>query len=84
LIYSLTQSPRSRSKQILKIIKNGAKTKELHAVVEFAHEFGGIQYTIERAEYFSKLALQALESLPYSPSKESLTSFVNYVMERSK
>ena len=84
LIYSLTQSPRSRSKQILKIIKNGAKTKELQAVVEFAHEFGGIQYTIEKAEYFSKLALQALEPLPYSPSKESLTSFVDYVMERSK
>ncbi len=84
LIYSLTQSPRSRSKQILKIIKNGAKTKELQAVVEFAHEFGGIQYTIEKAEHFSKLALQALEPLQYSPSKESLTSFVDYVMERSK
>lgn len=84
LIYSLTQSPRSRSKQILKIIKNGAKTKELQAVVEFAHEFGGIRYTIEKAEYFSKLALQALEPLPYSPSKESLTQFVDYVMDRTK
>ena len=84
LIYSLTQSPRSRSKQILKIIKNGAKTKELQAVVEFAHEFGGIRYTIEKAEHFSKLALQALEPLPYSPSKESLIQFVDYVMDRTK
>ena len=84
LIYSFTQAPRSQSKQILKIIKNGAKTKELQHIIEFAHEFGGIQYTIEKAEYLSRLALEALEPLSPSPSKESLGRFVGYVMERSK
>jgi octaprenyl-diphosphate synthase len=84
LIYSFTQAPRSESKQVLRIIKNGAKTKDLLNVIEFAHSFGGIDYTTKKAQQYSALALQALEPLPYSPAKEALTSFVDYVMERSK
>ena len=84
LIYSFTQAPRSETKLILKIIKDGAKKKELQNVVEFAHSFGGIEYTTKKAERYSALALQALEPLPYSPAKGSLTNFVDYVMERSK
>ena len=84
LIYSFTQAPRGQSKSILRIIKNGASKKELQNVVEFAHEFGGIDYTTKKAEQYSGLALSALDILPYSPAKEALSSFVDYVMERSK
>lgn len=84
MIHSFTKASRSESKSILKIIKNGAKTKELQHVIEFAHEFGGIAYATEKAEHYSAIALNALEALPYSPSKESLVSFVDFVMERNK
>jgi octaprenyl-diphosphate synthase len=84
LIYSFTQAPRGETRQILKIIKNGAKKRELQNVIEFAHSFGGIDYTIRKAQEFSARALQALESLPYSVAKEALTNFVDYAMERSK
>ena len=84
LIYSFTQASRSQSKQILRIIKNGASKKELQNVVEFAHEFGGIEYTTQKAQHYSSLALAALEPLPFSAAKESLTKFVDFVMERSK
>jgi octaprenyl-diphosphate synthase len=84
LIHSLSQAPRTQAKQIIKIIKNGAKSKELQSVVEFAHEFGGIDYTMKKAEHYSSRAYQALESLAYSPAKESLESFVGFVLERSK
>ncbi len=84
LIYSFTQAPKSESKQVLKIIKNGAKRKELNFVVEFAHEFGGINYAEMKAQEYSSLALASLEALPSSPAKEALTSFVDYVLERSK
>src|SRR5262249_38176891 len=40
LIYSFANAPKAQSKAILKIIKNGAKRKELQQVVEFAHEAG--------------------------------------------
>ncbi|MBI1806716.1 MAG: polyprenyl synthetase family protein [Ignavibacteria bacterium] len=84
LIYSFTQAPRGQSRQILHIIKNGARKKELQHVVEFAHEFGGIEYTVKKAQHYSSLALAALEPLPLTPAKESLTKFVEFVMERSK
>jgi octaprenyl-diphosphate synthase len=84
LIYSFTQAPRSQSKQVLRIIKDGAKKKELQYVVEFAHEFGGIDYTTKKAQQYAGLALEALDALPYSPAREALTKFVDYVMERSK
>lgn len=84
LIYSFTKAPRSQSKQMLKAIKNGASKKELQNIVEFAHEFGGIDYAASRAEEYSSLARQALEALPPSPSKDSLMTFVSFVMERTK
>jgi octaprenyl-diphosphate synthase len=84
LIYAFTQAPRGTTKSILRIIKNGASNKELQYVVEFAHEFGGIEYTTQKAVQYSQLALNALEALPYSPAKEALTHFVDFVLERSK
>jgi len=84
LIHSLAEAPRSEGRHILHIIKNGAKRKDVQAVVEFAHSYGGITYTIGRAEHYSKLAADALDILPSSPAKEALTGFVQFVMERSK
>ena len=84
LIHSLSKAPRSQSKHIINIIKHGANRKELNAVIEFAHEFGGIDYSISRAKHYSSIALEALEPLPPSSSKESLTAFVDFVLERKK
>ena len=84
LIYSLEKASRSERKTVLRIIRNGASRKELQHVVEFAQEFGGIEYTVKKAEEYSALALQALEALPPSPAKDSLTQFVDFVLERSK
>ncbi|MBI4547064.1 MAG: polyprenyl synthetase family protein [Ignavibacteriae bacterium] len=84
LIHSFSKAPRSQSKSILRIIKDGASKKNLMEIVEFANEFGGIDYTTSKAQQYASSALEAIEPLPYSPAKESLTQFVDYVMERSK
>ncbi len=84
LIHSLAQAPRSESKQILRMIKNGAKKKELREVVEFAHAFGGIDYAMRKAEEYSLRAREALAPLAVSPAKESLIRFVDFVRERRK
>lgn len=84
LIHSFTMAPRSQSKQILKIIRSGASKKELQNIVEFAHEFGGIDYATKRAEEYSDIAREALQPLPPSPSKDALVEFVSFVMERTK
>ncbi len=84
LIHALAQAPRSESKQILRMIKNGAKKKELREVVEFAHAFGGIDYAMRKAEEYSLRAREALAPLAVSPAKESLIRFVDFVRERRK
>jgi len=84
LIYSLARAPRGHSREILKVIKNGAGKKDLAKVVAFAHEHGGIEYATRKADEYSSLAYEALGKVEGSPAKTSLTSFVSYVLERTK
>ena len=84
LIYAFTKAPRNQSKHILSIIKNGTKKKSLQEVVEFAHTYGGIDYTIKKAEQYSARALEAIRSIHPSVARDSLVQFVEYVFERSK
>ncbi|MFI5251365.1 MAG: polyprenyl synthetase family protein [Bacteroidota bacterium] len=84
LIHSLSKAPRNQAKQMLRAIKNGANRKELVELVDFAHEYGGIDYARMKAQEFSSRALDALEPFEHSPAKDSLTKFVSYVLERSK
>ena len=84
LIYALTQAPKSQGKSILKIIRKGASKKDIQEVINFAHEFGGIDYTTKKGEYYSSLAFDAIKPLPDSPAKESLINIVDFFLERSK
>ncbi len=84
LIHAMKQAPSRESKQILHIIKNGAGKKELRRVVEFAHAYGGIDYTQQRGAHYSALALKAIEPLAPSPAKESLVNVVDFFLSRSK
>jgi octaprenyl-diphosphate synthase len=84
LIHAISQAPRGQSKKILSIIRNGPTRKELNGILEFAREFGGIDYATRKAEHYSALAHEALRALPPSPSREALEQFVGFVLERSK
>ncbi len=84
LIHAFGKAPRSQSRHILRIIKNGAKSKEIQEVIAFAHEFGGIEYASQKAQEYSERAAEAIEFLSPSEAKDSLNGFIGYVMERSK
>ncbi len=84
LIYAFTQAPRERTKKVLKAIKDGPSGRDVHQIVEFAHEFGGIDYATRRARDYSDAAREALSVLPASAAKDSLTAFVTFVLERTK
>ncbi len=84
LIYSLQQAGKSESKKIMKIIKNGAAGKEIQYVVDFVIRNGGIAYAEERSHDFGNQARENISIFPDSDAKQSLLSFVNFVMEREK
>lgn len=82
LIHALTQAERKDAKHVLKIIKNGAKQKDVEWVVNFVEEHGGIDYAVSKAEEYATRARQNLASLPETDAKESLLMFVDFVTER--
>jgi octaprenyl-diphosphate synthase len=82
LIHALTHGSRSDAKQAIRIVKNGAKQKDIHWVMDFVKSAGGIDYAIARARNFSDLARNDLSLLPDSPSKHALLEFVDFVTER--
>jgi octaprenyl-diphosphate synthase len=83
LIYALQNSNRHEATQALRYIKKGAKQKEIAWVLDFVRENGGIEYSSRKAEEFSALAINSLDSFPDSPAKQSLFQFVSFVIERS-
>jgi octaprenyl-diphosphate synthase len=82
LIYALSKGSRSDAKQALRVVKNGARRKDVQWVIDFVKSAGGIDYAIGKAGEYSSLARNDLESVPNSPSKEALLHFVNFVVER--
>ncbi|MCI0708271.1 MAG: polyprenyl synthetase family protein [Ignavibacteriae bacterium] len=83
LIHALSISEKKAARQALKIIKNGAKGKDVSWVVDFVEANGGITYASAKAEEYAALARQNLAGLPQSKAKEALLQFVDFVMERN-
>ncbi len=84
LIHSLSKAPSGQRREIIRIIKNGARKKDLMKVIDFTHEYGGVDYTVKKANEYSRQAQEILQSLPQSPSKDTLLHFIDFVMERKK
>jgi geranylgeranyl pyrophosphate synthase len=68
----------------LQKIKRGAEGKDLDFIISFVRAYGGTEYAVQKAEAFSTRAIDCLKPLPESPAKQSLVTFVRYVMERAK
>ena len=85
LIYSLEQSPNSKKRHILSIVRNKKKTKaEITEVIEFVSEYGGMQYAELRMNQFRDKALAILDSYADSEVKDSMKEFVFYTTTRNK
>ena len=82
LIHALSKATRGEAKEALRIIRNGAKQKDIRWVIDFVNRMGGIDYAVERAQYYSDLARTDRASLPDSDAKKALLEFVDFVMER--
>ncbi|MGD0339179.1 MAG: polyprenyl synthetase family protein [Bacteroidota bacterium] len=84
LIHAIQQSQKNEGKRIVRLIKNGASTKEIQSVIDFVQTHGGIEYAMQCARQFGKHAREALASLPPSDAKKSLDAFIDFVIERKK
>jgi len=83
LIYALHQSGRKESQQALRLVKSGAKNKDLAWIIDFVRNNGGIDYSLGKAEEFAANACACLSSFPDSAVKRSLLQFARFVIERN-
>jgi octaprenyl-diphosphate synthase len=85
LIHALEQSPNSKRKQILGIVKNRKKSKsEIYEVISFVSDYGGMEYAELKMNQYRDKALAILDAYADSVVKESLKEFVHYTTSRKK
>ncbi len=82
LIYALKNSDRKEARQALRIVRHGAKKRDVEWIVEFVQQNGGIEYARGKAEHYARMARQNLAGIPDSPARDALMLFVDFVMER--
>lgn len=68
LIYSLANSPKNKANQIMKLIKGDSKIK-FDEVYNFVNEFGGIEYTNSKTDYYCSAAKKSIAEYPIPMSK---------------
>jgi octaprenyl-diphosphate synthase len=85
LIHALEQSPGSKKRHILSIVKNKKKTKsEINEVISFVSDYGGMDYAELKMNQYRDKALAIIDSYPDSDVKNSLKEFVQYTTSRKK
>jgi len=84
LIYALQQSTPKERRWVKNIIKKHHKNrKRVRELIDFVKQKGGLSYAISQMHSYRDRALALIEPLPESPTKESLTRMVAYVIDRS-
>ncbi len=85
LIYTLNNCTKKEKKWLIHSVKKHNRNKKrVKEVIDFVKENGGIEYSIQKMKEYQTKAFDILNTYPDSPYKESLSTLVNYVIEREK
>lgn len=85
LIHALNTSTRSEKRHIINLVKNHShESDKVREVVQFAKEKGGLEYTMNKMNFYKDEALQLLQTLPGNDSREALESLIHFVTDRNK
>lgn len=82
LIYALKQAPRKEADLIVKIIRKGAKKRDVREVIDFVYKYDGITFAENAALQYAQEAKSLLGILPPSESRSALISLVDFIVER--
>lgn len=83
LLYAFENSEHSEKKQVIRMLKNGVKHREVNQIIEFIVQRNGIKKAQEKAIFYKNLALQELDKLPATEAREVLTELAEFVVQRS-
>jgi octaprenyl-diphosphate synthase len=85
LIHALSNADRSTRKAILSRLRKSKRSqKAVEEVIQFANEYGGIDYATQKMNEYKDKAIAALESFPESIYRDALVDMANFVVNRKK
>jgi len=85
LIHALENGSSWDKAHIIKLIKsNNISSREIQEVIDFAMENKGFEYSVEKMNSYKEEALSLIRDYPDNEAKRSLTSLVDYVINRDK
>lgn len=85
LIYTLNNCSEKDKSWLINSVKRHNKDKNrVKEVIDFVNNNGGIEYTVAKMKDYQKKALNLIDDVADSPSKDSLITLVNYVINREK
>lgn len=85
LIYALSKADAREKRRIKQLVKKSEKKPKVVAeVIDFVKTSGGIEYTMEKMNFYHSKANTILDSLPCSKYKTSLQLLVQFTIDRVK
>ena len=85
LIYALQQVDEEAKSAIKKMVDlSDISIEDIHTIIDFSYENGGIDYTEKTLASFLNKAQEDIKTLPKSTSKEALQYLVAYLEKREK
>ncbi len=84
LIYALNKASKAEKSKIINIIKNENENKEkVQEVIAFVKASNGLEYTSKRMFEYRDKAVDLLNTFEDTPARKSLSSLLNYTIERN-
>jgi octaprenyl-diphosphate synthase len=83
LIYTLRNGDRGRSREILRVLGNGADKGEFKKILQYIVETGGIDYSYQRASEIAREGLEVVHGLKDSVYYSSLLGMVDFSTSRA-
>ncbi len=85
LIYVLNNSSKEIKKELINIVKNhNENPKKVRRAIELVIEHGGIDYSFKKMNTYKEKALNIINEIPDSASKQSLIGLIEYTTNRTK
>ncbi|HHL72222.1 MAG TPA: polyprenyl synthetase family protein [Bacteroidetes bacterium] len=82
LLHALKKAERREARRIIRLVKNGAKDKDIEEIIRFIEENGGVAYAHERAQRLTSEAIGMLSYYPDSTYKDVLIKLVQFITMR--
>jgi octaprenyl-diphosphate synthase len=70
--------------EVFKMFKSGLRSGRFEVLKNLLHEYGTLDYAVNRAKEFTERARLELSIFPDSPTKARLDQLLDYVLERNR